>query len=338
MGENTRLEDITLLLTSAEHHTLKGIVFGGTTSRTAKLRTSVLTVNNSTASSGGTSNVTGVECNGTGTLGPDSFSYNSLKGSTINVFSNGAGKKRGILVSNSNIITTRDLNVYVGQPTDAVSTGSYVGVETDDATSSAGSIQLRNTTVGTVRPTAEYNYTASDILQTTPVTILDPTYLATAGIQIGPGTDLVTKSAGGKGFSTYVYPNVIYYGLKGTLVDGDQGYLWAGTQPVTKNKFPDPDLIPAFFRVQQPTIISGLSCSVNQAPGLGHSITLSIRYTPVSGTIQSTAFSVTISGTDTVGTFYNSSVSLNTGDRIHLFLNYTDNNVAHDITAQIDLF
>lgn len=64
-------------------------------------------------------------------------------------------------------------------------------------------------------PSSTDAYTASDILQTTPYTISDPTYLASTGIQIGPGTDLVTKSAGEKGFSTYIYPTVIYYGLKG---------------------------------------------------------------------------------------------------------------------------
>jgi hypothetical protein len=72
-----------------------------------------------------------------------------------------------------------------------------VGVETND-TSDTGSIQLRTTTVGVTTPTAGQSYTASDILQTNPTTIDNPSYLASAGIQIGPGVDLVTKSAGGK--------------------------------------------------------------------------------------------------------------------------------------------
>jgi len=132
MGTNTRVEDLTFNLTSTGHYNLIGITFPGTTTTNAKLRTCVLNVNNSTASTGGTSDVYGVLCNGTGTLSNSSFSFNSLKGSTINVYSNGNGKKRGVLVSNSNIVSTRDLNVYVAQPTDTTSIGSYVGVETDD--------------------------------------------------------------------------------------------------------------------------------------------------------------------------------------------------------------
>jgi hypothetical protein len=337
MGENTRLEDMTLLLTSAGHYTLKGIVFGGTTTVTAKLRTAVVSVNNASASSGGTSTVIGVECNGTGLLTAASFSFNSLKGSTINVYSNGGGIKRGILVSNTNIASTRDINIYVAQPTSTASTGSYVGVETNDP-SSTGSIQLRTTTVGATTPIAGQSYTASDILQTTPATIINPTYLATAGIQIGPGTDLVTKTAGSKGFSTYIYPTTIYYGLKGTIVDGDQGYLWPGTQPVTNNKFPDPETPPAYYRMQQPALLSGMWCSVNIAPGVGHYITLIVRRTPVVGTIADTIFTVTISDTNKDGSFYNGSVSLNAGDRIHLYLTYDNGHLAHDITVQLDLF
>jgi hypothetical protein len=339
MGENTRVEDLTLKLISSEHHTLKGIVFGGTTSVTAKLRTCVLTVDNSTASSGGTSVVTGVESNGTGTLGSGSFSFNSLKGSTINVFSNGGGNKRGVLVSTSNIISSRDVNIYVAQPTSTASTGSYVGVETAD-TNNLGAIQLRSTTVGTVRPTAGQSYTASDILQTNPTTIADPTYLASPGIQIGPGTDLVTKTAGNKGFSSYVYPTTVYYGLRGNVKDATSGgYLWPGTMAIS-GSFPDTGTPQAYYRVQQPSIIVGLACGLNAGSGTGDTVTVSVFYTPVGGTITSTPFTVTFGATSLVENYYNASVSVNTGDRIHVQLTYTggNGNDAHDLTVQLDLF
>ncbi len=341
MGENSRLEDVTLQLTSSGHHTLKGIVFGGTTTTTAKLRTTVLTVNNASASSGGTSNVTGVECNGTGALGSASFSFNSLKGSTINVYSNGGGNKRGILVSNTNIVTTRDLNVYVAQPTSTASTGSYVGVETNDS-ANTGSIQMRSTTIGTVTPSNGHSYTASDILQTTPATITNPAYLASPGIQIGPGTDLVSKTAGAKGFSTYVYPTVIYYGLKGQIKTGTNGaYLWPGTQAISNIVFPDPGTPPAYYRIQQPALLSGMWCSLTISPGTGNNVTLLVRHTPIStGTITNTVFTVSFSNSQTEGSFYNGSVTLNAGDKLHLYITYTgDNaNLAHDISTQLDLF
>ena len=178
--------------------------------------------------------------------------------------------------------------MFVAQPTDTTSTGSYVGVETNDITGpNIGSIQLRSTTVGVVYPTFGQSYTASDILQSTPPTITDPTYLASAGIQVGPGTDLVTKSAGSKGFSTYVYPTIIYYGLQGNIRTGPAtGFLWPGTQPAASG-YPDTSVPAAFFRAQQPTLISGLSASLNAAPGTG-TITLSIYYTPA-GTPATTA-------------------------------------------------
>jgi hypothetical protein len=300
MGENCRVEDLTFNLTctgSTDQIVLKGIVFGGTSSQTSKLRTSVINVQNSTMAKTLTSTVTGVEFTGTGSLNPSVFSFNSIKGSTINVFSNGQGNKRGILVSGTNQASTRDLNVYVAAPPNTDSTGSYVGIETND-TANTGSIQLRSTTVGVILPAVGNTFTASDILQTTPTTITDPSYLATPGIELGPGTDLVTKSAGGKGFSTYVYPTIIYYGLRGNVTSGPSGgYMWPGTQSISAGQYPDTGIPAAYFRAQQPTIISGLSAAMNAAPG-GGTVTLSVLYTPVS-TLSNTAASYNgyISGT-----------------------------------------
>jgi len=350
MGENTRLEDVTMVLTSYEHHTLRGIVFPGTTSSTAKIRTCVLNVNNAYANYTGSSIVTGVEFNGTGSLvSSSSFSFNSLKGSTINVYSNGGGDKRGILVSNSNVCSTRDVNVYVAQPLNAtLSSGSYVGVETKDYNTTSGSIQLRSTTIGTTIASAGQNYTGSDILQTTPSTINDPTYLSSPGIQIGPSVDLVTKTAGGKGFSSYNYPTIIYYGLKGKIKDGSGNatgaYLWPGTQAINGNTFPDPDNVNrAFFRVQQPTILCGIAATLN-IPPTGSGTTLTVQYTKFSNSsLITTPFTLNFTGTQTNKTFYNSSVTLNTGDKIHVKLDYTtgaggNSNLSEDLTIQLDLF
>ena len=342
MGENCRVEDITLKLTSSGHYTLKGIVFGGSSTITSKLRTSVLTVDNSAASSGGSSEVYGVDCTGTGTLGAGTFSFNCIKGSTLNVYSNGGGKKRGILISNTNLMSTRDTNIYVAQPTSTASTGSYVGVETDDGLT--GAIQLRSTTVGTVTPTAGQSYTASDILQTTPATITDPTYLASPGIQIGPGTDLVTKTAGGKGFSTYIYPTTLYYGLKGDLKDGgsSNAYMWTGTQGVVNNSFPDPSLTtPAFYRAQQPFILAGLAIFMTTGPGTGNTTTFTVRRTPVGGSIADVSgYSLVFSNAETTKSFYSGSQTFSAGDRIHLQVQHSGGNAntTHDITAQLDCF
>jgi len=346
MGENNRVEDVTLSLQSSGHYILKGVVFGGTSTVTSKIRTCVISVNNSSASSAGTSSVVGIECNGTGTLNAASFSFNCIKGSTINVYSNGGGNKRGILVSNTNIVTLRDTNIYVAQPTSVSSTGSYVGVETAD-TNNTGSIQMRSSTVGCITPTVGQGYTASDILQTNPTTITDPTYLASPGIQIGPGTDLVTKSAGDKGFSTYVYPTTIYYGLKGLIKNSSSptgSWLWPGTQAITPNTFPDPSIPAAYYRIQQPCLLSGISASLTVPPGTGYSLTLTVEKLLAAdvpnGSRATTIFTITFGANDIIKNFYNGSVRFSTGDQLSLYMTYTGNNsnTASDLTCQLDLF
>ena len=348
MGENCRVEDLTLKLTSSGHYTLKGMYFGGQSSVTSKLRTCVLTVDNSAASGTGTSNVYGVECGGTGTLGAGTFSFNSLKGATINVYSNGNGKKRGVLVSNTNIASTRDLNIYVSQPTAVTGhTGSYVGVETADP-SNTGSIQLRSTTIGTVTPSAGQTYTASDILQTNPSTIANPTYLASAGIQVGPGVDLVTKTAGSKGFSTYTYPTTLFYGAIGTLnvsgVTTTGGYLWPGSVQTSSGggqfvKYPDITTPPTYYRSQQPFILAGMVVNCLTAPGTGHSTTVLVRRTPVGGSIGDTVFTLTLTNSTMVASFYDASVTFGAGDYIHVFVTYDANaNNTHDLSVQLDCF
>jgi hypothetical protein len=328
MGENTRIEDLTLRLTSGGHYALTGVLFGGTTTQTAKLRTCVLTVDNRDANGTDTSKVVGIECNGTDTVvtpTSSSFSFNSLKGSTINVLSNGNGDKRGILISNSNVVTCRDLNVYVAAPRQpALSAGTYIGAETNDS-NNVGSIQFRSSTIGVVTPTLGQTYSASDIKQTTPDTISDPTYLASPGIQVGPGTDLVTKSAGGKGFSTYTYPTTIFYGIKGNASSAPSGFLWPGTQTANAGSYPDPGIPAAYYRVQQPAILSGLSVGLNNPPGGTATQTIGVYYTPkqpiataaarFTGSISGTSLTVvsgSVTGTIAIGqSLYGPSVIIN---------------------------
>lgn len=341
IGEDVRLENLTITLDSASHVNLIGILFTGTAaSTTSQLANIQLTVTNNGASSTGSSDITGIQCNGTGGLLSSSFAWNAIQSSTIKILSNGGGKKRGILISNSNVVSTRDTNVYVAPPPTTTSTGSYVGIENNDSTNTGGAIQIRSSSIGTTPPSAGQSYTASDILQTTPPTIASPAYLASAGIQIGPGTDLVSKTAGSKGFSTFNYPTILFYGLKGALNAGVAGYLWCGTQQVTNNNFPDPGTPAAYFRIQQPSLLSGLSCKSTIAPGTGHSTIILVRYTPVNGTITDTMFIVTLSNTITEGYFYNGSVALSAGDKLHVYVSYTGNsgNLTHDLTIQLDLF
>lgn len=151
MGESARLEDVTLKLTSAGHYTLTGVKFGGTTSATAKLRTAVVTVDNSGAGAGA-SNVTGVLVQSTGA---PAHSVSAIRATTITVNSTGTGTKRGVLVNTSvgnffcrdcNFIATGgsdcigyEINIAGGVA--ALDSGNVSG-DTADCSKTAGTLSL----------------------------------------------------------------------------------------------------------------------------------------------------------------------------------------------------
>ena len=110
---------------------------------------------------------------------------------------------------------------------------------------------------------------------------------------------------------------------------------------VTNNVFPDPsNNNPAYFRIQQNCLIMGMMASLNLPPGTNHNITLTIKYTPVGGVLTDTNFTLSFNNSDTFKSFYNSSLRLNAGDLIHVYITYTggNQNGGHDLTCQIDLF
>jgi hypothetical protein len=352
MGERCRVEDLTLTLGSnyTGSNNLVGIYFGGGTTVTSKLRTCVVNLCNASMLYTSSNNVVGVQFDGTGTLGANTFSFNAIKGSTINVYANGSGIKRGLYVTNTNVATTRDTNVYVAAPSANTFTGYYVGVETIDP-AQTGSIQLRSTTVGTVGPTGVQQYVASDILQSTPAAITNPTYLASAGIQLGPGVDLVTKTAGGKGFSAYNYPTTLFYGVIGTLGSGGgpntthlSGWLWPGTVLNTKD-YPDQTFnasnYPAYYRAQQPLIACGLNVAVATS-GTGASLTVTVYKNAIvtTGGIPSSSagsFSVTLAVGSVGASIYTTSLNLAAGDRLSVYVTTTGSGWT-DVSVQVDCF
>lgn len=324
MGESSRVEDVTLTLNSSNATTnLVGVNTPGTTSTTSKIRTAVVTVDNSGLATGTTTNVYGILDNGSGTLGPASFSFNFTRGVTINVFSNGGGNKRAVYVSTANDITFRDTNFYVAAPVDSASTGSYVGVETTNANASA---QFRTSSIS--GPSTAGSYTGSDILQTSP-----GTGFINAGIQLGPGCDLVNKTAGGKPFTTYVTPTVITYGANAGLVAATR-YLWPGVLPNAG------DSTEVFQRAQQKSIIQGMSFFVRTAPGTGKNLTVTVlkSSTGLVGSGVATAMTQTISGATKLGTQYTVSVDLSIGEFFAIEISGTAGTSAQDLTVQLDLF
>lgn len=325
MGENSRVEDLTFTLTSTNATTnLVGVNTPGASSTNSKLRTAVVTVNNSTLAVGTTTNVYGILDNGAGTIGPASFSFNFTRGVTVNVFSNGGGVKRAVIVTTANDITFRDTNFYVAAPVDAASTGSYVGVET---TNNDADAEFRTCSIS--GPSTAGGYTGSDILQTAPTVGV----ITNRGIQLGPGCDLINKTAGGKPFTTYVTPTTIVYGLQGNINDAVR-YYWPGVQNTA-------DATQVFYRFQQKSILQGMSINLRVAPGGANAVVVTVlkSTTGVIGSGVATVMTATISGANMSATQYGVSVDFAQNEYLAV---QTDGvpaaGAAADMVVELDLF
>lgn len=228
MGENSRLENVSLSLTSSTHVKLRGIVFPGTTSATAAVRGVNVIIDNSTANNTGSSDIFGIHGNGTG-LPTEEFS--SIQSTSVAVKSIGGGTKRGILVDTAHNFCVRDSSFLVISSGGIV--GSYIGAAT---TVSGATLTLRNSTAGG---------TTADISQGN-------------GNLTLVATQLINANASGMGFSTGIYSaNIIW---------ADQNTLPMGTsflRPGTNNAGPTE----VFVRVSQPLVINSLSVRTRIAPG-----------------------------------------------------------------------
>ena len=429
MGENTRVEDLSITLTSTNATTnLTGISFTGTTSVTSKIRTCVITVDNSTLAVGTSTNVYGVNSSGSGVITAATFSFNAIKGSTINVVSNGSGNKFGIYMpsgaGSANEISTRDVNIYVAAPVTPTSTGLYVGVYTDNANSQ---IQIRTSSisgspypavalklpvvlrtdvntalngtpviqgvtlvagnrvlvaaqtvgtgngiyivaagawtraldyaagtaalgayvfvdrgtyihtgwectttgnVGAVALTFAQRYAGGDILQNSP-----QAGFGTNGIQIGPGTDLITRTACNHPFTTFVTPTTLDYGLQGNVNNAIR-YYWPGVQTAG-------DTTQVFYRFQQKSILQGMSINMRVAPGGTDSVVVTVlkSTTGVVGSGVPTAMTATISGANTSANNYIVSVDFMQGEYLAVQTVGGPNvGSAADMIIEIDLF
>ena len=191
MGTNCRLEDVTMTLYSSNAVDLIGINYPTGTSQNSKLRTTVLNV----SSTGATSKSTiGVYSGGTSAL---SYSIShAIRATTINVASQNSGLTRGLYVVNSNRFSARDTNFS------ALGTSS-IGVETTNISSFAelkqcsinGSVYDINRTAGTIQLSA---------------------------------TDLINATANSNSFSVNTEPAPIYFGVVGNIGNGTN-YLVPGT-------------------------------------------------------------------------------------------------------------
>lgn len=321
MSGNSRLEDINLSLTSADPTTnLVGVSLVGAVTASAKIRGMVLTVNNATVPVGSTTTVYGVAVTGASALLPDTFSFNFTRGDSINVLSNGAGNKRALIVAGPAAISLRDTNFYVAAPTDPLSAGSYVGVETSDNLAYA---VFRTCSIS--GPSTAGGYTGSDILQTLPVA------RDTYGINIGPGTDLIHRTTGGRPFALTTTPVILLYCINATLLASPR-YLWPGVLPTGG------DATEVFTRFDRRVLIQGISVNMRAPPGVGNNVVFTVykSTTGISGSGVPTTMTVTVTDLNTTGINLTDAVTINAGEYISLRADRSAVGAA-DIVVQLDL-
>jgi hypothetical protein len=198
MNQNTRLEDVTLNLSSATNGiTLIGVNFLSGASVNAKLRTAVVNV---TFTGAGGTQVYGIQSAGTSSL--VSTSSNAIRACTIKVISSSTVDTRGIIISNANRFVIRDTNVYVDG-----SGSDLIGCETTQASSF---LELK---------TSSINGTKYDINR------LNGTILLSF-------TDLVNNNANNNSFTVTAETNTYFFGILGDLGNNTTYHLVPSIVPI----------------------------------------------------------------------------------------------------------
>jgi hypothetical protein len=82
-----------------------------------------------------------------------------------------------------------------------------------------------------------------------------------------------------------------------------------------------------------------MNVSTNTGPGVGHTTTVTVRKTPLGGTIADTVYSLGFTGPTTSVSKYDASVNFGAGDSIHVRVSYdAAGNTTQDLAIQLDLF
>jgi hypothetical protein len=291
--------------------------------------------------------------------------FNTLRNCNISVVGDSIGNKICIYLKNTNKVNIQNVNALVTKPTNFGATGatganvytSVLSKNVDGDTGPIGSVNIRNSALqATLLNPERTDYQISDIYQNTPNNPVNPAYLS-PGINIGPGVDLVSKTAGNKSFQTYVYPTILYFCIKGATSNPDHGFLWPGTLLAQNNSNPDRTNPPPRYTCQQKMIVTGIMITAasigtggtttvtlcknalnsgnNFGSGLYPALTGGIVYNNTNGNVL---FSVALTSTDSPlqKTYYKTSVTFEQGDYINLWV-YTDK-VVTDLIIQLDCF
>jgi hypothetical protein len=268
MGENTRLENVTLNLASINNVNLTGVRFPGTTSTTAKMRVCILNITN-TSPGGGTPNTYGVHASGTTTNPTVLLSTNAIQRCTINVTAN-VGTARALYVDGACQFAVRD-SVYFANQGSGGSSTDIIGVE---VANTGAFVSLKTSTVSGYTGGADIKQASLGLTGTNPVLQLT-------------ATDLVNANSI-NGFGTNIESNQLFYVVIGAggNISNNSYYLSPGN--VTANSLSTSVLsIP----LSQKLIIYSCTIYVSSIP-TGRSITINL-YNSTNSAVQGTQIATT---------------------------------------------
>ena len=304
MGIQTRLEDVTLNISSSANVDLVGVDFPSGTPQTAKMRTLVVNV---TSTATGLCAVTGVLSAGTSSTAISSA--NAIRASTINVSAGGTGANRGIFISGANRFAIRDVNVYISG-----AGANNIGVETTNASSIC---ELKISTI---------NSTTSNVDQT-----LHHDINRTAGLIVLTGTDLFHNDANGNSFTTTSEPSNIFFGMIGNPGDTRRYYLVPGVVPIAN--IPDTTKAAAWAPTSvfpipwnQPVIVFTFTLTFTGTIGAGVTMDFNI-HKGLAGAVpaETPVLTIQLSENQTTKTITTQSAVFNTTDRMACTLVTTGN-------------
>ena len=245
MGANTRLEDVTVNVTSSlTGFTIRGIVFPANTQDTAKVRTTVITM---TVSS------TQLSCIGIWSTGASSTAYtasDAVRACSITITSASTSSSAiGILVSGgTNRLSVRDVNILVGG-----SGTQNTGVAINSA---GGILQIRSSSISG----GAYDITRNN------------------GRLILQATDLVNSTTDGRGFETSVNANSMSFGVVGNIASGTT-YLLPGT--TNRNDHPT---VPFNIRFAQKCVVYQMVFTSLAGLDVGHSTVIHLHKNSIATT------------------------------------------------------
>jgi hypothetical protein len=105
--------------------------------------------------------------------------------------------------------------------------------------------------------------------------------------------------------------------------------------------------VPAYYRVQQPAVLSGINVALGipaTAIGGTDTVIVYVYRTPanvnlLTGITLLNKFTMTFNDSSTISkSYYNSSKTFGAGDKIHVYIRFTKTSTAHDLTVQLDVF